>query len=125
MLLKDWLAHELESRNLRSLREAGRQIGVAHTTIQRLLAGASVDVATLEKLAEWSGVNKVTLLQAMGIHMPVDTTDHAAWDMISGRYPELADPLKLLIERYRNGELRPDAVASIGEFIKFTLRAEE
>jgi len=125
MLLKDWLANELESRNIRSLREAGRQIGVAHTTIQRILAGASVDVATLEKLATWSGVETTVLLKAMGIHMPIETSDAATWDLVAGRYPELSEPLKELLSRYRDGTLSPETAASIGKYIKFTLREGE
>ena len=122
MLLKDWLDQELRSRNIRSLREAGRQIGVAHTTIQRILAGSSVDLATIELLSQWSGVDKVTLMKAVGIHMDVETTNTVAWEMVTGRYPELAGALRDLIDRYRDGRLQPHTVASIVQYINFALK---
>jgi transcriptional regulator with XRE-family HTH domain len=121
MLLSQWLKQELESRNLNSLRKAGEEIGVAHTTIQRILNGNSVDIATIELLSNWSGVDKVTLTNAVGIHMDVDTSNTLTWEMILGRYPELAEALRLLIDRYRNGDLQPHTIASIVQYIRFAM----
>jgi len=46
---------KMEEENL-SLRKAGKQAGVAHTTIDRVLKGLDVDLSTVEKISRWVGI---------------------------------------------------------------------
>ena len=60
-MLTRLLDEEMKKRNL-SARAASREIGVAHTTIIRILEGQVPDVDTFEKVAKWMGVKPSTLL---------------------------------------------------------------
>lgn len=51
----DLVKKKMEEENL-SLRTAGKQAGVAHTTIDRVIKGESVDLSTMEKISQWVGI---------------------------------------------------------------------
>ncbi|PKN99557.1 MAG: hypothetical protein CVU42_07540 [Chloroflexi bacterium HGW-Chloroflexi-4] len=59
MLLKE----ELKKKGL-SARGAALEIGVAHTTIIRLLDGRPVDLETLRKVCSWLNVDVATILNS-------------------------------------------------------------
>jgi len=64
-MLARLLDEELKKKNL-SARAASREIGVAHTTIIRILEGQPSDVETLRKIADWMGVQPSTMLDGWG-----------------------------------------------------------
>lgn len=61
--LGDLVKRKMDKENL-SLRKAGKQAGVAHTTIDRALNGESLDYQTLEKICDWLGVPVITVIDA-------------------------------------------------------------
>ena len=48
-----------------SIREVGRQSGLAHTTITRVLAGDNLDLATLTALCKWLGVSTTVAVASL------------------------------------------------------------
>jgi DNA-binding Xre family transcriptional regulator len=61
MALKDILSQQLRDRRL-SGREAATQIGITHTTMRRLLDGGKVELDTLVKVSEWTGISITSLV---------------------------------------------------------------
>jgi len=53
--LKNLVEMKMKQENL-SLRKAGDQAGVAHTTIDRVIKEESIDMETMEKVCNWLGV---------------------------------------------------------------------
>jgi len=51
----------MEKENL-SLRKAGKQADVAHTTIDRILKDESVDLDTVQKVCDWLGIPPSSVL---------------------------------------------------------------
>ena len=58
--LRELVNLKMKKENL-SLRKAGIQAGVAHTTIDRVCKGESVDLETVQKISDWVGVPVSTL----------------------------------------------------------------
>jgi DNA-binding Xre family transcriptional regulator len=61
MALKDILSQQLRDRRL-SGREAATQIGITHTTMRRLLDGGKVELDTLVKVSDWTGISISSLV---------------------------------------------------------------
>jgi transcriptional regulator with XRE-family HTH domain len=53
--LKNLVKMKMEQEKL-SLRKAGKQADVAHTTIDRVLRLQSIDLDTMEKICKWLGI---------------------------------------------------------------------
>jgi transcriptional regulator with XRE-family HTH domain len=62
-MLKDTLDAALVRKRL-SVRSAAKEIGVSHTTVNRILAGGPFDLETAIKIAAWMGVKLSALLDA-------------------------------------------------------------
>lgn len=60
-MIKMLLKEELRKKGL-SARAAAQEIGVAHTTVIRLLDGMPVDLETLRKVCSWLNVDVATIL---------------------------------------------------------------
>ena len=51
-MLVELVSERIKSENI-SIREASRQIGMAHVTLIRLLEGGTVDLVTVDLVAKW------------------------------------------------------------------------
>jgi hypothetical protein len=60
-MLKDILNDAIVHRHL-SVRAAAREIGVSHTTINRVLDGDAVDLDTLVAISNWLGMRPAAIL---------------------------------------------------------------
>jgi plasmid maintenance system antidote protein VapI len=60
-MLKEVLDAALARKRL-SVRAAARQIGIAHTTLNRVLVGGPIDLETVMKISAWMGVRPAVLL---------------------------------------------------------------
>ena len=60
-VIGDLLAEKQKQEGI-STRKLGRRIGVAHTTVARIMDGQAVDLDTIEKVADYLQVNVVDLL---------------------------------------------------------------
>jgi len=60
-MLQTILKTEIQTRGV-SVREAARQIRVAHTTLLRVLQGDQIDLETLTKICNWLGVSPAIVL---------------------------------------------------------------
>jgi len=62
-MIRKLLMDEIKWRAL-SVRGAAREIGVAHTTIIRLLDDMPVDLETLRKVSSWLNIDMATILES-------------------------------------------------------------
>lgn len=85
-MIIDLLQEEIRKRGL-SIRAAAQEIGVAHTTVIRLLDGSPVDLETLRKVCSWLNVEVGTILNTP-----------------NGDEKSLADKFAVILQR--NPELR-------------------
>ena len=60
-MLQRVVQDEMARRDL-SLRPAAKEIGIAHTTLLRVLNNEPVDLNTLLKVSEWTGMSLTTIL---------------------------------------------------------------
>jgi len=85
-----------------------KEIGVAHTTILRLLKGDQVDLSTIEKIANWLGVSMSTVLD-------VDQNDDLPKKiaLLIEREPKLKKLFEDAVQSVENGEISPDDFTDI------------
>ncbi len=60
-MLSNLLLTKMRERGM-SARAVSREIGIAHTTLNRILAGKGADLSTLELMAKWLGVELSTII---------------------------------------------------------------
>lgn len=111
--LAELVRDEIRTRGI-SEREAGRQAGVAHTTISRIMDGKVVSLDTLLKVATWL---RVDVNDLMASELETDEGVAAAIASIIRDEPELAEVFRKAAEMVSNGELSPDAVKEILRYI--------
>jgi transcriptional regulator with XRE-family HTH domain len=100
-MLGRFLNDEIRAQGI-SIREASRQIGVAHTTINRILAGDQPDLRTVKIVCKWLKIDAVDVLNMdNGGHNNVSTVVAAFLD----RNPRLKEAMVDLIEKLKYGEI--------------------
>jgi transcriptional regulator with XRE-family HTH domain len=114
--LSDLVRRKMEVENL-SLRAAGDKVGVAHTTIDRILRGLSVDLETIEKLCAWLGVPVTSVLD-------IREDSHEIIDQIASALalsPQLSVVFGELAKRVLAGEVEATVLAEVAAFTSYRL----
>lgn len=125
--MTDTIARLLEERMGErglSLRKAGREIGVAHTTLARILNGEPYDVPTAEKIADWLGMPLSTLLDTGGASEDRETLA-AKIAAVLETEPRLARVFGDAMERVLNGEMSNEAFRDLAAYAAFKLQLVE
>jgi len=105
-----------------STRELGRRIGVAHTTIARIIDGQATDFDTLEKVAEYLQVNVVDLLN---VGSKVETEALGAQvAVLCEMEPRLVEVFREAMYRVNKDEIPPEALRDIIRYAAFRLNME-
>lgn len=107
-----------------SLRQAGREIGIAHTTLKRILEGEPFDVATAQKIADWLGVPLSTLLDTEGASDDPDTLAAKIAAVIETE-PRLARVFGDAMDRVLNGEMSNEAFRDLAAYAAFKFQLSE
>lgn len=108
-MLDKILKDELTKRGL-SIREAAREIGVAHTTVARMVQGITVDIGTLQKTCDWLGIQLSTVLNVED-KSELGLTSKLA--MILEKQPELAGVFAEALDELEAGRLTTADLADI------------
>jgi transcriptional regulator with XRE-family HTH domain len=114
--LRDLVNLKMKKENL-SLRKAGIQAGVAHTTIDRVCKGESVDLETVQKISDWVGVPVSTLVDIGEVKSPM--LDDIA--VLFSLNDEFAEVFTEVAKRIKAGELSPDFLTEITAFTTFRM----
>jgi len=112
-MLGTLLGNKIKAKGI-SERQAAREIGVAPTTVGRILAGESVDVDTLVKVCEWIGVSPSTILDSF-----VSSDYNARILALLEAYPELSEILLSVIEKMKAGKIDPSFMKDIVAYIAY------
>ncbi len=107
-----------------SLRQAGREIGIAHTTLKRILDGEPYDVATAQKIADWLSVSLSTLLDTGGTPEDKDTLA-AQIAAVLETEPRLAEVFMRAMERVLNGEMSNETFRDLAAYAAFKIQLSE
>ena len=114
--LSDLVKRKMEQDHL-SLRAAGAQAGVAHTTIDRVIKDESVDLATLEKVCDWLGVPVMSVLD-------IENDEDETLEQIAAALalcPELSDVFTEIAERALAGEIDQAILREVAAFASYRL----
>ena len=116
-MLAKVLREALEERNMSS-RKAASEIGVAHTTVIRIMEGQSPSHTTLKKIGEWLGTPE----QAFALLDRDGASGIAAKLMIFlTKNPALGDKFENMIDGYEQGEVSDADMDDILGYIAYRL----
>lgn len=116
-MLAKMLQDEMNRRGI-SIRKAAKQIGVAHTTIGRVLEGKQVDLDTVQSISKWLNINVSDAVNATD-------TDADLVTLISSvlqRNPPLRKELTEAAGKLNNGEIGLRDLEDILAFIAFRIK---
>ena len=114
--LSELVQRKMEQEHL-SLRAAGAQADISHTTIDRIIKDDTVDLGTLEKVCDWLGVPVTTVLDAGKYSNDVIEQIANAIALC----PELADVFGEIADRVVAGEIDPSILVEVASFASYRL----
>ena len=118
-MLQRVLKDEMDRRHL-SYRDAAQEIGTTHNTIMRILNGEQVNLDTLIKISEWSGIEFATLL---GMSKN-DEDDQAVQNFIAALIQAEPGFKKVFAGAYHSfleGEINSDDIREIAAYAAYRL----
>lgn len=120
-LLSVMLKDKVRAEGL-SVRAAARQIGIAHTSLGRIMRGENMDLGTAAKIASWLGVNVSEIVDAPSTG---DLSTRMA--VIIQSVPELEEVFETALSRLEKGEVSYDAVRDLVRYaaFRFSLEAKD
>lgn len=114
------LLNEKIKENGLSNRAAAREIGVAHTTVQRFLAGNAFDMDTVLKICSYLQVSPDVALNSL----PEKSETRNDLVMFFESEPELAKAFTSAIEELKSNHLSKDDVEDIIEYVTFKIQSK-
>ncbi|MCL4561890.1 MAG: helix-turn-helix transcriptional regulator [Chloroflexi bacterium] len=120
-MLKELMDRKMKEEKL-SLRKAGAQIGVAHTTIARILAGEAVDMPTMISVCNWLGVSPSNILGSEGLGNQAVASKLAS---ILEKQPKLAEVFKEAMQRLDAGLIPEQVVSDLVAYAAYRMGLEE
>lgn len=115
--LQQLITEELTTRRL-SYRKAAREIGIAHTTLIRIIAGEPCDMPTVQKIATWLNVSPSALVDSMGNGNEHQEVINAIVAVISAE-PELEYVFLEAGNRLQNGTMSPEEFRELVRYAAF------
>jgi len=120
-LLPELVQDKMRKEGL-SIREAGRQIGIAHTTVIRILNGETLDLKTLIDVCEWLGVSPSSILDSQILGRSYLSAKIA---VVVERNPEFAKVFEEAMDRLAQGKIDLATVADFVAYAAYRLKIEE
>ena len=114
--LADKLKQRMEMEDL-SLSAAAKQIGVSHSTIDRIIRGETVEIDTLIKISEYLNT---PVEEFLGDAKVTSERMERIANLFSME-PELADVMDKISKGIKTGEIDKKIITEIAAFIAFRL----
>ena len=122
MSLDVLVAQALKDRKL-SLRKAAKEIGLAHTTVARLVQGESYDVRTLLQVCSWLRVKPCDVLNAEGeVGGPSQVASQLA--VFLQLHPGLMAKMEEVLGGQGKNPLRTETVQEILAYLSYRIGLE-
>ena len=115
------LAEAQKERGL-SDRAMAQEIGVAYTTIARVMVGQTPDVTTILKVSEWLGVEAASLLNGEGFTQDTLAAQIAA---VLETEPKLAQVFGEAMQRVLDGQMEPSTFRDLAAYAAYRLNLEK
>ena len=118
-MLSELIRTRIEDQNL-SIREAARQIGLAHTTLARIIEGEPIDLTTYIRACEWLRVNAADVLHSEG---KIGTRSEVAAGVASiiRASPSLEPIFEEIVAKFEAGEISSDTVNDLIKYAAYRL----
>jgi transcriptional regulator with XRE-family HTH domain len=120
MDLGQLLAKVIKERGI-SIRQAARDAGVTHTTLNRILNGAVVDITTLEKLAVFLDVSLSSLINLVAPAVSGRPDLPARIAVLTERKPELAEVFDKIASAIEAGEMDDSDLDEVIRYAEYRL----
>ncbi len=116
------LLDEARRKHDLSERQLAEELGVASTTVGRALRGEPVDLATIQKIADWLGVETASLLNSEGVGPDALAAQLSA--LIEAE-PKLAEVFEEAMRRVRTGKMDPSVVRDLIAYAAYRFQLNE
>ena len=115
-ILQNLVAARMKEEHL-SLRQAGNQVGVVHTTIQRVLDNESINLPTVEKVCDWLGVPVSAVVDTVSqeLEMAIEISTLFSTNI------EFAEVFSNLAQKIQSSAINPTIFSEITAFLAFSI----
>ncbi len=117
-MLKSLLAEKMRKDQL-SARDAARQIGISHTTVNRVLDGDIPNVENLVAISNWLGI---TVATALGVETGTKDDVAARVALLIEAEPRLKELFGSLVKDYRDGRLTSEDIEDIFAYATYRIQ---
>ncbi len=117
-ILSRVLRETIERRKL-SVRQAAKEMGIAHTTLNRVLATGECEYATVLKIAKWTGVPTSTLINAPVAKDEEELTYQL--NEVLSHEPRLKAVFAEAVRRLNNGEMSEEALRELVAYMAYRI----
>ena len=118
-MLSELVKTRLEKDGL-SAREAARQIGLAHTTVARIIGGEQIDLSTYIQTCNWLRVNPADVLKSEGKLQGRSKIAAGVASLIQVS-PSLEPIFEEIVTKFEAGEVTIDIVNDLIHYAAFRL----
>lgn len=119
-MLAKLLEDEIKKQGI-SKRSAAKKIGIAHTTISRILDGKQVDLDTVQLICRWININVSDVLNTTDVN--ADLT--SLLSSILQRNPRLQKEFTEAAAKLNNGEIEIKDLEDILAYITFRIKISQ
>lgn len=116
------LITEKLSRERRSVRSAAREVGIAHTTLQRIIDGEPFNYETAVKLSKWLEMPVSQVVNIEGDNTTALATQIAS---VLRAEPKIATALSEGIERVLSGQMSQERLRELLAYMAYSLNIKE
>jgi transcriptional regulator with XRE-family HTH domain len=117
-MLTNLLNDKIKEKGL-SNRAAAREVGIAHTTLQRFLAGQPFDMDTVLKISKYLDIAPDAALNSL----PEKTEPINDLVMVLQSEPELAEAFMLAVKELKANRLSKEDLMDIIEFATYKIQS--
>ena len=116
-MLQELVKEALHSRR-KSIRQAASEIGIAHTTLNRIIDGQPYDLDTARKICDWLQVDLATIL-SLTVNRPTEFFDRLR--MCMDFSPAFRDALEVFVLNFENGKTNAKILDQTADFMQFLM----
>lgn len=125
-MMKQNVLEEIVRKKMRdeklSFRAAAKQIGVAHTTVARLLDGADLDLVTVTKFCDWCAISPSQVLEvSFSGTLAEEERIAKQLSLIISTNPRLRTVFSEMLELDVNKKIPEKTIEEILDFIAFKI----
>jgi len=100
-----------------SLRQGAKEIGISHTTLERVMAGDGFTIESLLALSRWLGISAADALEV------ADKDDSSAkLQVLLQYYPKLTSVFTQAVDLIAQGKLDPGVLNELANYAEFRIK---